>query len=65
MAKLTVVIEGYGVIVVKHPKKLTKKTCNDAITEAVEKTCQLLDPQVKKERFHPALGIGGYVTNEA
>jgi hypothetical protein len=60
MAKITVVIQDYGTIVVKQPKKLTEQTYGDGISEVVAKTCQLLDPRVQGERFHPALGMGGY-----
>lgn len=64
MSKVTIGISGYGVIVVKYPKKLTKQSYTDGVAEAVAKTCQLLDPITQKGRFHPVLGTGGYTNDQ-
>lgn len=60
MAKCIVTIEGHGTIVIKHPKKINKKTLNDTIALTVAETLSLMFPKDIEKRFHPVLGIGGY-----
>ena len=55
-----VTVEGFGVVVIKTPKKLNKKTWADGIAQAVAETLKLTHPQKIEEKFHPAIGIGGY-----
>lgn len=57
---VTVTIQGYGVVKVKKPKKLTRGSAADMVGEAVAKTMDLVDPRTQRDRFHPALGKGGY-----
>jgi hypothetical protein len=59
---LRVKIQGYGEVVVRVPKK--DEWCNASIKQAVmdgiTETLQLVDPQTRKDRWHPVLGQGGY-----
>jgi hypothetical protein len=61
MSKLTLHVEGYGEVVVKIPKKLTRNKVNNAIGSAVAQTMQLASPRKQAARFHPVLGFGGHV----
>ncbi len=58
---ITVTVDGYGVIKVKKPKKLTRATAADMVGKAVAETLSLVSPRTQGERFHPALGRGGYL----
>lgn len=60
MAKCVVSIEGHGDVVIKHPKKINKKSLNDTIALTVRETLNLMFPNDVEQRFHPVLGIGGY-----
>lgn len=53
-------IQGYGKVKVRVPKKRTKENVELAIVNAITDTMQLLDPRSQAERWHPALGKGGY-----
>jgi len=55
MAKIKINIEGHGQIIVKIPKKLTKKTFSDSVAQAVADTMQLVEPDAPKQ-LHMALG---------
>lgn len=60
MSKISVHIDGYGVVKVKVPKKLTRESYTEGVATAVAATMQLVDPRTQSARFHPALGIGGH-----
>ncbi len=57
MSDLRITIDGYGVVLVKRPKKRTRRKVDDAIASAVTQTMQLVDPRTPQMRFHPALGL--------
>ena len=53
--KVTVSIDGYGVVKIKHPRKYTPGTYADGVATAVAKTMQLA--AAPSPRFHPAIGF--------
>jgi len=59
MGKFVVSIQGYGDVIVKRPRKITKAVFADTIGDAIAQTCQLIVP-VGNDSFHPVLGKGGY-----
>jgi len=59
MGKVTIHIAGYGTVVVKRPRKLTKANFADALGEAVAGTCEVIIPS-GTQAFHPVLGVGGF-----
>lgn len=59
--KITVGIVWYGEIQVMVPEKFDRESYADGIAQAVAETCRLLAPQTQGARFHPALGVGGYL----
>lgn len=59
MGKVRIHIAGYGTVVVKRPRKLTKRNFADALGEAVAGTCEVIIPSTG-QAFHPVLGIGGF-----
>ena len=59
--KLTVHIQGYGEIKIKKPKEYNEETWGDGIADAVAKVMTLTHPGTQKKRFHPVLGLGGYI----
>lgn len=63
MVAVNVSIEGFGVVSIKTPKKLNKKTWADSIAQAVAETLKLTHPQDVAQKFHPAIGTGGYGGN--
>ena len=52
--KITVSIDGYGVVKIKRPRKYTPDTYADGIADAVAKTMTLVT--TPPARFHPAIG---------
>lgn len=57
---ITVNVEGYGKIKVKKPEQYNMETYADGIAEAVTAVMNLVAPGTQAQRFHPAMGIGGY-----
>lgn len=53
-------VQGYGSITVERSELETDDQFSDFVGGVVAKVMTLVDPQTQKERFHPALGIGGY-----
>lgn len=58
MPKTTIHIEGYGDIVVKHPKEPTTKNISETIATTVSETMNLVVKIAETEQFHPVLGLG-------
>ena len=61
MSKIVIKIKGYGKIKVKRPQYLDDASLIATVADAVAQTCTLIDPKQWKDKFHPVLGVGGYV----
>lgn len=55
--KLEINIDGYGKVTIIRPKNITKSNWADSMGDAVAKTCNLLVPSQKQQKFHMVLGV--------
>jgi len=58
---LNIHIQGYGTLEIEHPHSIDRETFDDLASDVVAKVMQHVSPKTQGERFHPVLGVGGYV----